>query len=117
MTIKIKKFAVYSAAILSIFKYGAGPLAAQEPIDDGKYIAVRYCNDCHEIGPDHVSFRLVKEAPSFIKIANDPEKGTEKHLKHVLGLGSHSLMITQAGGYLTPTQVHSVIQYIQKLKN
>lgn len=96
---------------------GMGTSVAQSAVDNGEYLAIRHCMDCHEIGPGHASLKVVKNAPAFAGIANDPDKGNEAYLKKVLGAGSHNLMVEHAGGVLDKNQVTSIIRYIMSLKN
>jgi mono/diheme cytochrome c family protein len=95
---------------------GIGAEAAETAIENGEYLAIRHCMDCHEIAPGHASVKLVKKAPPFAALANDPEKGNEAYLKKILGAGSHSLMLEHAGGMLDKNQINSIIQYILSLK-
>lgn len=96
---------------------GMGVAWAQSSVDNGEYLAIRHCMDCHEIGPGHASLKVVKGAPAFAGLAQDADKGNEAYLRKILGAGSHSLMVEHAGGVLDKNQVSSIIRYILSLKN
>jgi hypothetical protein len=108
---------IQAGAFCIAFFVGVNASFAQTSVDNGQYLAIRYCMDCHEISPGHASFKLVKNAPSFVTIAHDQEKGNEAYLKKLLGAGSHSLMLEHAGGYVDKNQVNSLVGYILSLKN
>jgi mono/diheme cytochrome c family protein len=123
-TPKLIALSIFIIAFVAYVVVGAGISTAAEPVSKGQALAMRYCSDCHEVAANMASFKKVKDAPSFVTIANDPKKSSESHLMGVLSRArqsslygsTHSLMHVKAGGYLDDDQVHSLIDYIQSLK-
>ncbi len=120
-TPKLIALTIFAVALVAFLVLGAGISTATQPLSKGQALAIRYCSDCHEIAADVPSLKKVKDAPSFVTIANDPKKSSESRLIGVLSsanlrVGSHSLMHVKAGGYLDNDQIRSLVDYIQTLK-
>ena len=78
--------------------------------DAGKAMAQRWCTTCHMIEPQNYT-RTVDGVPTFVSIANDPARTTER-LRNFL-IDPHPPM---PNFHLSRIEMDDLIAYIQTLK-